>query len=83
MWLSERGAMALLFGGAFIRYGNFLNQEILGKHTDSFFRIIYVQIDNIPRHPVQLYEAFAYLVLGFLFLFIYLKKNISPVRCYG
>jgi len=75
LWLYERGAIALLFGGTFIRCGNFFNQEILGKPTDSFLAVAYAQMDNIPRHPVQLYEAAAYAVMAFIFMRLYLKQK--------
>ena len=45
------------------RLGNFMNSEILGRATDSPFGIIFAQVDNVPRHPAQLYEAIAYLLI--------------------
>lgn len=52
-------------GGAFIRVGNFFNQEILGKPTDVPWAVVFGHpVDRslpIPRHPVQLYEAVFYL----------------------
>lgn len=48
---------------AMIRMGNFMNSEILGRATDSPFGIIFAQVDNVARHPAQLYEAIAYLVI--------------------
>lgn len=65
--------------GAFIRLGNFFNQEILGKPTALPWGIIFGHpVDYsypIPRHPVQLYEAGFYL-LFFLFLW-YLKRRLA------
>lgn len=50
---------------AFIRMGNFINQEILGKPTHSLFGVIFPNPAHgftiEPRHPVVLYEAFFYL----------------------
>lgn len=59
--------------GTFIRIGNFINQEILGKPTELPWGVIFKHplnggIPGIPLHPVQLYEAFFYLlVFGLLF----------------
>lgn len=62
-------------GGMFIRLGNFFNSEIIGKPTDSIFGIIFKNIDNIPRHPSQLYEAFSYLLIFILVYYLYTKKR--------
>lgn len=50
-----------------IRLGNFFNSEILGRPTDFPTAMIFARVDNIPRHPAMLYEAFAYF-LNFLVL---------------
>lgn len=52
----------------FIRLGNFMNQEILGTPASVPWAIIFGHPADgsapIPRHPVQLYESFFYLVLS-------------------
>lgn len=78
LWLCERGALTLLFIGFFIRIGNFLNLEILGKPTDSVWGVVVNQVDDLPRHPVQLYEAFAYLLLFGYFVRRYLRRIPEP-----
>lgn len=50
----------------FIRIGNLMNSEIIGKPTDVPWAFIYEQVDMLPRHPGQLYEALAYAVLMFI-----------------
>ena len=40
------------------RLANFINIELIGRVTSFPFAIIYKTIDNQPRHPSQLYEAF-------------------------
>lgn len=56
--------------GAFIRVGNFFNQEILGTPTDLPWAVVFGHPADhslpIPRHPAQLYEAFFYLAVFFL-----------------
>lgn len=56
--------------GAFIRIGNFINQEILGVSTQMPWAVIFGHPADhsrpAPRHPVQIYEALAYLAIFFL-----------------
>ena len=50
----------------FIRIGSLMNSEIIGKPTDVPWAFIFEQVDMLPRHPGQLYEALAYAVLMFI-----------------
>ena len=61
---------------------NFINVELIGKVTDFPIAIIYPSIDNLPRHPSQLYEAFFEGILLFLILLFVMLKNYSG-RKYG
>lgn len=54
-----------------IRMGNFWNSEIIGNPTGSDFGIIFTQVDSVPRHPSQLYEAIAYLIIFISIMAIY------------
>ena len=47
----------------FIRLGNLMNCEIIGKPTDVSWAFIFEKVDQLPRHPSQLYEAIAYALL--------------------
>ena len=47
----------------FIRLGNLMNSEIIGKATDLPWAFIFEKVDPLPRHPGQLYEAIAYALL--------------------
>ena len=38
------------------RMGNFINGELWGRATNSTYGMIFPQVDNIARHPSQLYE---------------------------
>lgn len=53
----------------FIRVGNLFNQEILGKAYQGFGSIVFTNpLDGAPiiaRHPVVIYEALGYLIIGF------------------
>lgn len=40
------------------RVGNFLNGELVGRVTDVPWAMVFPQVDNLPRHPSQLYQCF-------------------------
>jgi len=75
-WMLSRVAMPGALAAAFVRFGNFFNSEILGLPSDKPWAIVFERIDIIPRHPVQLYEAFAYLVLVVFLVVIY--RKVTP-----
>ena len=63
--------IVLFFG----RIANFINTELIGKPTDFFISVIYPSIDNQPRHPSQLYEAFFEGLILFIILYFYFFKS--------
>ena len=75
----DKMAIASPLIGAFIRIGNLMNSEIIGKQTNVSWGFIFEQVDSLPRHPAQLYEAFAYLLIFFVILFLY-RKYSQKVR---
>lgn len=62
--------------GFFIRTGNLFNSEIIGKPTDVPWAFVFEKVDWIPRHPSQVYEAFAYLISFFVLWNFYLRKRV-------
>jgi phosphatidylglycerol:prolipoprotein diacylglycerol transferase len=38
------------------RLGNFINAELWGRPTDVPWAMIFPNVDNVPRHPSELYE---------------------------
>ena len=56
-------AIATPVTACFIRLGNLMNSEIIGKVTDVPWAFVFEQVDMQPRHPGQLYEALAYALL--------------------
>ena len=58
----------------FIRLGNLMNSEIIGKPTDLPWAFVFEKIDMLPRHPGQLYEAIAYACFFFVLWYFYKKK---------
>jgi phosphatidylglycerol:prolipoprotein diacylglycerol transferase len=65
--------IGLSFG--FIRLGNFMNSEIIGIPTTKPWGVIFEQVDNIPRHPAQLYEATAYFIIFAVMMILYKKMR--------
>lgn len=63
VWLLDRLAIATALFGIFVRSANFVNAEIIGKATDVPWAVIFQRIDNVARHPAQLYEAIAYAII--------------------
>ena len=61
---------------ACIRLGNLMNSEIVGKATGSDWGFIFVQNgEDFARHPAQLYEAIAYIIIFIITLLIYRKHK--------
>lgn len=58
----------------FIRLGNLMNSEIIGRQTDVPWAFIFERVDMLPRHPGQLYEAIAYAVLFVMMWIIYRRR---------
>jgi phosphatidylglycerol:prolipoprotein diacylglycerol transferase len=70
--------IGLFFG----RIANFINAELYGKPAEVFWSVIFPKIDNLPRHPSQLYEALLEGVVLFLILiFLIFRKNYKTGFC--
>ena len=67
-------AIATPVTACFIRLGNLMNSEIIGKVTDVPWAFIFEHVDSEPRHPGQLYEAIAYFVFFFIGWYFYRRK---------
>ena len=70
-YLSDLVSLVAPIGLFLGRISNFINTELYGRITDFPFAIIYPLIDNNPRHPSQIYEAFFEGIILFLILFLY------------
>ena len=83
--LSDRMVIASLPAAGLIRIGNFFNSEILGVPSSVPWAIIFLRIDNVPRHPAMLYEAGAYLLAFCAVYLAYWKTRIAqfPGRILG
>jgi prolipoprotein diacylglyceryl transferase len=77
LWVMDRMAVPTALGGVLIRLGNLFNHEIVGNVTDvpwAFSFALYE--DQLPRHPVQIYESLANLGLFILLYYLYFKKKM-------
>lgn len=69
-------AVATPVTSAFIRLGNLMNSEIVGKPTGTDHGFVFAQLgEDFPRHPAQLYEAIAYLVIFVIIYLIYRRRK--------
>lgn len=71
-FLADISVLGISAGYVFGRLGNFFNQELIGRETDVPWGIY---VNNVLRHPSQLYEAFLEGILIFIILFSIRKKK--------
>lgn len=66
--------LGFLIGQGVGRWGNFVNVEAYGSHTESIFGMVGSSIVNGPVHPCFLYES-VWCLLGFVLLHFYSKRR--------
>ena len=71
--LVSLGAPIGIFFG---RISNFINSELYGRETDVVWSVKFIQVDNLDRHPSQIYEAFFEGIVLFIILNFLYKKSI-------
>ena len=59
------------------RISNFINSELYGRETDIIWSVKFLQIDNLYRHPSQIYEAIFEGVVLFILLNFFHRKLIK------
>lgn len=69
LWTLDRLTISASLLGCFIRLGNLMNSEIIGTPTNLPWAFVFTHVDQIPRHPSQLYEAIFYFLI-FVILFV-------------
>ena len=80
--LLDNIAIATPLTACCIRLGNLMNSEIIGSPTTMPWGFIFHTHDALvdgqlaPRHPAQLYEALAYLIIFFIGYAIYRRKGL-------
>ena len=84
LWLFDRLAISMAIFAFFVRLANFANSEIFGIPTDLPWAVTFLRVDMLPRHPVQLYEAFTFFGIFVLLVYIYnCSKNIPKGSLLG
>lgn len=81
LWILDRVVIPVACGAIFVRIGNFINSEIIGKATNSDFGVVFKQLEeDSARHPAQLYESFGYIFVFAALWFMYWKTNKGQQR---
>lgn len=70
-FITDIAVLGISFGYIFGRFGNFFNQELVGRVTDLPWGIY---VDGVLRHPSQIYEAFLEGLVIFLIL-VYFRNR--------
>lgn len=84
LWILDRIVVAIALAGCFIRLGNLVNSEIVGKLTNApwaftfphYYNSELQDFDPRPRHAAQLYEAIAYFISFVILYVMYWKKKL-------
>tara|TARA_Y100001936_G_C15928605_1_gene588081 strand:- start:208 stop:990 length:783 start_codon:yes stop_codon:yes gene_type:complete len=63
----------------FGRVANFMNSELFGFETNVIWAVQFLKIDDLYRHPTQLYEAIFEGIILFLILLYFRNKNFSKI----
>ena len=66
-------AVSAPLAAGFIRIANLMNSEIIGMPSTLPWAFVFEQVDSVPRHPAQLYEAMAYFII-FVAIWIMYRK---------
>jgi len=79
IWILDRVVVPVALGAIFVRIGNFFNSEMIGKPADESlpWAIVFKKLDNVARHPGQLYEAFGYIFVFITLWILYWKSKKS------
>ncbi|TBV27483.1 MULTISPECIES: prolipoprotein diacylglyceryl transferase [Meridianimaribacter] len=78
LWILDRVVIPVASGAVFVRFGNFINSEIIGKPTNSDYGVVFTKLgEDFPRHPAQLYEAICYVFVFLILFYFYWKTKKS------
>lgn len=79
--LADVAAFPAAFGLGVGRIANLVNGELWGRPTGGDWGVIFPQVDNLPRHPSQLYEAAShFLLLGVLVWLLRRRPHLARER---
>ncbi len=86
--VSDFIAPCIPIGLGFGRIGNFINGELWGRVTDVPWGMVFPRVDNLPRHPNQIYQFIGegIILFGILWWFSSSKRprmTVSGLFCVG
>lgn len=79
-------AIATPITACFIRLGNLMNSEIVGKYTGTDYGFVFVHLnESAPRYPGQLFEAVAYFIffIGGMILYRAYQRKVGTGFFFG
>lgn len=80
-WALDRIAIVVALSGFFIRMGNLMNSEIYGVETTLPWGFVFLRNGEVaPKHPTQIYEALAYLLIFILLYRLYWRKKGEHIQ---
>ncbi len=82
-WILDKLALVIPIAGCCIRLGNLMNSEIIGKPSSLPWAFVFENEDQLPRHPAQLYECLAYLIIFIILNYLYHKIRREPGFIFG
>ncbi len=75
-WILDRIAIVAALCSFLIRMGNLMNSEIYGVETTLPWGFVFLRNNEVvPKHPTQIYEGLAYLLIFFLLYYLYWRKK--------
>lgn len=81
LWILDRIAIVVALAGFFIRMGNLMNSEIYGVETTLPWGFVFLRNNEVaPKHPTQIYEGLAYLLIFILLFRIYWSKKGEHIQ---
>jgi len=76
LWVLDRIVVPSALTGSLIRFGNLMNSEIYGHETSLPWGFVFQQNGEIiPKHPTQIYESLAYLLIFVFLSFLYRRAD--------
>lgn len=80
-WILDRIAIVAALSGCLIRIGNLMNSEIYGVETNLPWGFVFIREgEHAPKHPTQIYEALAYLLIFFILFRLYWRQKGRHVQ---
>jgi len=80
-WVLDRISIVVALSGFFIRMGNLMNSEIYGVETTVPWGFVFLRNGEVaPKHPTQIYEGLAYLLIFIILYSIYWSKKGKHIQ---